>query len=282
VQGFCKESGKNSARGDYRVSSDHARCSRLPDRPRVLKTFAGGRLFGASYGDDPPWVLALHGWERSHRDFDRVCPSFDAVALDLAGFGSAPPPPEAWSTGEYAQQVAGILDEMAPQVVVVGHSFGGRVAVHLAATHPRRVRAQVLTGVPLIRTPGPGRRRGGPLSLRLAKALRKSGVVSEAQVERLRHKYGSEDYRRAQGVMRTVLVKSVNESYEDCLAAFPGPIELIWGADDDQAPPGVAEAARAHCVHPNVVILPGVGHFVPRERPDALIEAIARHRPGGE
>lgn len=246
----------------------------------MLKTFAGGRLFGASYGDEPPWVLALHGWQRTHRDFDQVCSSFDAVALDLAGFGSTPPPPDPWSTAEYAQQVAAILEEMAAKVVLVGHSFGGRVAVHLAAAHPQRVRAQVLTGVPLIRKPAAGG-HSGPLSLRLAKALRKSGVVSEAQVERLRQKYGSEDYRRAQGVMRTVLVKAVNETYEDCLAAFPGPIELVWGAEDNQAPVAVAEKARAYCAQPNVVILPGVGHFVPQERPDAVIEAIARHRPGG-
>ena len=40
---------------------------------------------------------------------------------------------------EYAAAVGLILDEMAAQVVVLGHSFGGRVAVHLAATRPATV-----------------------------------------------------------------------------------------------------------------------------------------------
>jgi pimeloyl-ACP methyl ester carboxylesterase len=245
----------------------------------VLKTFAGGRLFGARYGTGAPWVLALPGWERTHRDFENLLRDFDAVALDLPGFGAAPAPAQAWTTAEYADHVAPVLDDMGPRVVVVGHSFGGRVATHLAAAHADRIAALVLTGVPLIRADGGGTGRRAPLALRAAKALRRSGVVREEHVERLRQKHGSPDYRRATGVMRDVLVKAVNETYQDALAAFPGPIELIWGGDDDQAPVTVAEAARSHCAQPpNLVVLPGVGHFVPRDRPDALAAALARHR----
>ncbi|MDQ1426995.1 MAG: hypothetical protein QOK39_471 [Acidimicrobiaceae bacterium] len=261
--------------GDYGVAFDHAPCT----RPRVvLKTFAGGRLFGAGYGTAVPWVLALPGWQRTHRDFDELLRDFDAVALDLPGFGAAPAPPGAWTTAEYADHVAPVLDDMGPRVVLVGHSFGGRVATHLAAAHPERIASLVLTGVPLIRATA-GRRARAPVALRAAKALRRAGIVPEEQIERLRQKHGSADYRQATGVMRDVLVKAVNETYQEPLAAFPGPIELIWGADDDQAPVAVAEAARAHCAQPpNLVVLEGVGHFVPRDRPDALAAALGRHR----
>lgn len=244
----------------------------------MLKTFAGGRLFGASFGQETPWLLALPGWERTHRDFDEVCRDLDAVALDLPGFGAAPPPTEVWDTAQFAAHIASVLEDMAPRVVIVGHSFGGRVATHLAARHPERIAAQVLTGVPLIRRAAAGK-RGSPWSLRLAKTLRRAGLLGEERVEQLRQKYGSPDYRRATGVMRGVLVKAVNESYEDPLAAYPGPIELIWGADDDQAPVAVAQAALASCRHPNLVVIPGVGHFVPQDRPEALIDAVNRHRP---
>jgi pimeloyl-ACP methyl ester carboxylesterase len=266
---------------EYRVLSDHAKGFRsLARLSAVLKTFVGGRLFGARYGTDRPWVLALPGWERTHRDFDDLLRPFDAIALDLPGFGAAPLPPEQWSTAQYAEHIAPVLADMAPQVVVVGHSFGGRVATHLAAAHPDRVAAQVLTGVPLIRTPSTGRRRASPASLRLAKALRRVGLLGEGRVEQLRQKHGSDDYRRATGVMRGVLVRAVNESYEAPLSAFPGPIELVWGAEDDQAPASVAEAALASCRQPHLVVLTGVGHFVPRDRPDAIVEALQRLRPG--
>lgn len=245
----------------------------------MLKTFGGGRLFGSAYGHDTPWVLALPGWERTHRDFDQVCSSLDAVALDLPGFGAAPPPPQPWSTAEYATHVASVLADMGPKVVVVGHSFGGRVATHLAAAHPDRIAAQVLTGVPLVRRTPAGLRPRPPAPLRLAKALRRVGVLGDDRVEQLRQRYGSPDYRRARGVMRDVLVKAVNESYEAPLAAFPGPVELLWGADDDQAPVRVAQAAEASCRQCHLVVLPGVGHFVPRDRPEAIVEAVNRHRP---
>jgi pimeloyl-ACP methyl ester carboxylesterase len=250
-----------------------------------LKTFAGGQLFGARYGAAAPWILALPGWERTHGDFDALLRDVDAVALDLPGFGAAAPPPEAWSTEEYAAHVGPVLAEMAPRVVVLGHSFGGRVAVHLGAAHPQQVAGLVLTGVPALAHPGNHRsRRKPPLGLRVAKSLHRAGVIGEERVEELRHKHGSADYRRARGVMRDVLVKSVNESYDGPMAAYPGPIELVWGGDDDQAPVTVAQAAvdaaaAAGRTNVNLTVLAGVGHFVPRDRPDALAEALRRLRP---
>ena len=99
----------------------------------ALSTFSSGRLWGARYGTARPWVLALHGWGRDHHDFDDVLAGLDAVALDLPGHGVAPEPPEPWSTQQYAEWVAPILGDLGGGPwVVLGHSFGARVAVHLA------------------------------------------------------------------------------------------------------------------------------------------------------
>jgi pimeloyl-ACP methyl ester carboxylesterase len=117
----------------------------------VLKAFDGGRLFGSVHGVGPPAVLALHGWGRTSADFDAVLGGLDAVALDLPGFGATPPPAEPWGATGYAAAVAPVLGEAAGPVVVLGHSFGGRVAVHLAAAHPDEVAGLVLTGAPLVR-----------------------------------------------------------------------------------------------------------------------------------
>src|SRR4051812_38815028 len=111
----------------------------------MLTAFDDGRLFGATTGDGHPWVLALHGWQRTHRDFNRVLDGVAAVALDLPGFGASPPPPQPWGGAEYAAAVAPVLERFDQPPVVLGHSFGGRVAVHLAAAYPERVHALVLT-----------------------------------------------------------------------------------------------------------------------------------------
>lgn len=241
----------------------------------MLKAFAGGRLFGSLHGAPPPRVVALHGWARTHRDFDATLAGLDAVALDLPGFGATPPPPEPWGAAAYAAAVAEAIEEPA---VVVGHSFGGRVAVHLAASRPDVVRALVLTGVPLLRPPGAVRRKPKP-AFRAARALHRRGLVSDARMEAMRQRYGSADYRAAQGVMRAVHVTAVNETYEEELRALRCPVELVWGADDADVPVSVARAAVELLADARLTVLPGVGHLVPTAAPDDLRAAITRHVP---
>ena len=247
----------------------------------MLKAFADGRLFGATYGTGPAWVLALHGWRRTHRDFDAVLAGLDAVAVDLPGFGGATPsPPAPWGPAEYAQAVSPALDEIGPEVVVLGHSYGGRVALHLAAARPDRVRALVATGAPFLHPPGGPSRRPNP-RYRLARALHRAGIVGDGRMEAMRMRYGSADYRAATGVMRHVLVRSVNETDEDQLRSVSCPVELVWGEADGEAPVAVARAALA-LLPPGLgrlTLRPGVGHLVPTEDPASLRQALERHRP---
>jgi pimeloyl-ACP methyl ester carboxylesterase len=204
------------------------------------------------------------------------------VALDLPGFGVAPPPPEGWATADYAQWLAPVLDEMAEQVVLLGHSFGGRVAVHLAAARPDRVAAMVLTGVPLTRPPGVRPPRP-PLAFRVVRALHQTGLVGAPRMDAMRQRYGSADYRAASGVMREVLVKAVNEDYLDVLGRFGGPVELVWGEDDTTAPVAAARVAEASCAGAHLTVLPSVDHFTPRRAPGALRSVLLALRlPNGD
>jgi pimeloyl-ACP methyl ester carboxylesterase len=243
----------------------------------VLRAFADGRLFGSVTGSDAPRVLALHGWARSHRDFDAViAPAGEAplpaVALDLPGFGASPPPPDAWGAEAYAEAVGAILEEMGSPVVVLGHSFGGRVALHLAVQRPDAVCALVLTGSPLLH-PTRRRSRVSP-AYRMVRGLHRVKLVSAATMEAARQRHGSEDYKAAQGVMRQVLVRSVNETDEAQLDAVRCPVHLIWGADDSAAPLEVAERAVARLAQGDVVVFPGIGHMTPLLVPGALRTAV--------
>ena len=263
----------------------------------MLKSFDGGRLFGACFGtDQTPWVIALHGWARSHKDWHAVLgakpvgtvpqPSaspagedageLSAVALDLPGFGATPPPPDAWGSADYAAAIAPVLSELQLPAVVVGHSFGGRVAVHLAAAQPDRVRALVLTGVPLLRAPTS---RSPALRYRIGRALHARGLIGESRMEALRQRYGSADYRASTGIMRQVLVRTVNESYEEELSALRCPVELVWGDDDTEAPLSMAETAAELLGSTRFTVCAGAGHLVPLSAPEALRQAIERHRP---
>jgi pimeloyl-ACP methyl ester carboxylesterase len=265
----------------------------------VLKAFDSGRLFGAVHGPaDPatspaPQVLALHGWRRTSADFDATLAPLGvpSIAVDLPGFGASPAPPEPWGSTEYAAALDPILALADGPLVVIGHSFGGRVAVRLAARRPDAVRALVLTGVPLVRTTAP---KPPPPGYRAARWLHRRGLLPDAQMDRLRQRYGSPDYKAATGVLRDVFVTLVNEDYADDLRAIACPTDLLWGDDDAEVPPVVAHAAAALLgygaagaagpdatpARAQVTLLPGAGHLTPLTAPDALRAALERHLVG--
>jgi pimeloyl-ACP methyl ester carboxylesterase len=252
----------------------------------VLRAFLDGAVFGTASGDGAPSVVLLHGWRRTHDDFDRVASALadrgvSSLALDLPGFGATPPPATAMGARGYASQLADLVDECAAggtPVVLVGHSFGGRVAVCLAATRPDAVAGLVLSAVPLVRsgmsTATPSRR------YRAVRAAARLGVVPARSLEAARRRHGSSDYRAATGVVRDVLVATVSESYEPELAALRCPVALVWGADDATTPLEGARAAQRLVPGATLQVLDGVGHLVPTEAPEALAQA-ARSMLGG-
>jgi pimeloyl-ACP methyl ester carboxylesterase len=246
----------------------------------MLRAF--GPLFGqvrpgAGVGDGPgePWVIALHGWGRRGSDFDRVLDGVGSVAFDLPGFGSSPPPEAAVGAPWYADRVIEALEGARGPFVLVGHSFGGRVAVVAAARRPELVKGLVLTGAPLVRLRPPRKPRLGYRMIRWAARMR---LISEQRLERERRRRGSADYRAAQGVMRDVLVTVIGESYEAEMSAIRCPVRLVWGANDIEVPPEVARRAAAILsaggCDVEIEILDGVGHLTPLEAPDRLRAAI--------
>ena len=205
---------------------------------------------------------ACSAWMAAHhRDFEAVLSGtgIDAIALDLPGFGGAAAPDQAWGTGDYAEAVAAVLEEMAPQVVVLGHSFGGCVAVRLAASHPDQVGGLVLSGAPLHRPAGGASKPR--LRFRAARRLAARGIVSQQRMEALRQRYGSDDYRAASGVMREVLVRTLAEDYAAAIAAVQCPVELVWGDDDTAAPLATAERLQRELRDARLVVCPGEGHL---------------------
>jgi len=239
----------------------------------ALKSFVGGTVFGATLGSGPPAILALHGWGRTHEDFLGVLDGFNAIAVDLPGFGATPPPSAVWGANEYAAALVPILRDFEAPPVVIAHSFGGRVAVCLATTHPELVASLLIIGSPLVRPPDQVKKRP-PFRYRVVRFLRGLRLIPESRLEAARHRYGSADYRAASGVMRDILVRVVNESYELQLESLSVPVHLLWGGDDTAAPVSGARLAKAILDGANadasLAVLMGVGHDVLAEDPEKV------------
>ncbi|MBM2291723.1 alpha/beta hydrolase [Sulfitobacter pseudonitzschiae] len=102
-------------------------------------------------GDGKP-LIALHGHWMGASDFsvlaEDLAPDWRVIALDQRGFGEtdhAVP----HSMTAYVSDVIALLDHLSitEQVPVLGHSFGGIVAYHLAAAHPDRISAMVIEDI---------------------------------------------------------------------------------------------------------------------------------------
>lgn len=215
-------------------------------------------------------MVALHGWARTGADFVPVVAGLDAVAVHLPGFGITPPPAEAWGSEQYADDLAAALAGQ-PPVIIVGHSFGGRVAVRLAARHPQLVRGIVLTGVPLLRLQAAPK---AAASYRAIRWLAKRGLVSQKTLEAQRRKHGSADYRAAEGVMRDVMVRVVGEDYRNDLAKITAPVRMVWGEHDTAAPADAGRAASELITGARFRVVPGAAHLLEHDLAAAVREDL--------
>lgn len=224
----------------------------------AVQALADGRVLAERIGELPPRVVALHGWGRTGADFIPILGGLDAIAIHLPGFGPTADPDSVWGTDDYAELVADAIRPFGP-VVLIGHSFGGRIAVRLAARHPELVSGLVLTGAPLIRIAPTGKPR---LSYRLAKWANKVGLLSDTAMEARRRRAGSADYNAAQGVMRDIMVKTVNENYDDDLARVSTPTWMVWGENDTAAPTVAGKIASERIRGAHWTVVPGEAHLL--------------------
>ena len=207
----------------------------------------------ANINSENPTVCFLHGWGRSSQDFYLISQSYDYINFDLPGFGKSQEPETSMNPKEYAEYI----NQFIPNSVetVVGHSFGGRVAVHLSGL--RNFEKLILIGVPLIKK----QTSSGTLSmLNFYKSLNRFGILSNDKIEKIKKKKGSYDYRNSQGIMRENLVKAVNDDLSQELENIKSKVHLIWGSEDKEVPIDIAKEANKKIKKSNLHILEGQGH----------------------
>lgn len=194
-------------------------------------------------GKNGPSVLWLHGWGYTHTGLKRLAKLFEKdhqnQLFDLPGFGKTPMLAEGASTGDYAEALKLQLKE-SNKYILVGHSYGGRVAVQMAAKYPENISAIVLIG-------GAGLKRHRSLWFRiraftirmLGKLARFSDQLFKTEFrEKYVTRFGSADYKAA-GKLRATLVSAVNEDLSPEAQSLKCPALMIYGANDVDAPPEI-------------------------------------------
>jgi pimeloyl-ACP methyl ester carboxylesterase len=208
----------------------------------------GGTLIDETLGQsNAPHIVFMHGWGGTRDSLRGIAALFEPThrvhLLDLPGFGDAPPPPADWDTIKYTDLIQYfVLDHLAGPVVLVGHSFGGRIAVRLAARRLPQIDRIVLMGVP-----GLPRSSYSWVSIRrraigwLRTVLRAARPLTGPRlIEWHTQRFGSKDYLAA-GALRPVLVRVVNEDLTESVKTIACRTLLLWGSDDRETPVDIAE-----------------------------------------
>ncbi len=214
--------------------------------------YNGATLVDEASGDPASrHMFFLHGWGGSRESLRGIATLFQHThrvhLFDLPGFGDAPPPPDTWGTIEYADLVQEYILKRTPgDVILVGHSFGGRVCVRLASRRLAQIRDLVLLGVPGLPQPAFSRTRLRRVFIRALRRLlvQLQPLTGSRLVRWHSATFGSKDYQAA-GVLRPVLVRTVSEDLTESASAIACPALLLWGTDDTETPVWLARKYAA-------------------------------------
>jgi pimeloyl-ACP methyl ester carboxylesterase len=257
--------------------------------PVRLDEIAGLKTGVCVVGDGRP-VLALHGWGGSIQSFwpvaERLAPKgYQVHLLDLPGFGQSELPPTTWGVGDYAAFILAYLDgAQIDRTALIGHSFGGRISLMLAADHSAWFSRMVLAAGAGIRTPPSLRQmmRSG-VSRTVRKGL--TSLHMDGLRDRLREsynqRYASEDFLTA-GPLRETFIRVIEEDLTAYAERVPLPTLLIWGDQDQETP--LWQGRRFEQIMPDagLVVFTGAGHFAYLERLSETVHIVDHFLGGGE
>ena len=209
-------------------------------------------------------VLFLHGWRSNATVWQKAMETlstqgFTTYALDLPGFGNSQNPLRAFSVGDYADVVSAYMEKLGIQTAcVVGHSFGGRIGIVLAAAHPPLVSKLVLVDSAGVREKNLKRDVIGFL----AKAA--GPFFAPAFMQPLRRlvyrALGAEDYLATPELVETFKLV-INEDLQPLLPKITQETLLVWGEYDADTPISYAMSMEKKIPRAEMAIISGAEHF---------------------
>ena len=249
------------------------------------------RLFHRTYGQGEPLVI-LHGFlgcsDNWHTIAQQLSGQFLVIVPDLRNHGRSPHAPECGIPAMTAD-VLGLLDELRlPQVKMLGHSLGGKVAMRLALSAPDRVGALIAADVAMHAYP----------SARLAPLLAAMQAFDPATVATR----GEADAALAGAIhspaVRQLLVKNLVRGEDGQLCwrcnvaafvqglagmvggvdlpgrTFAGPALVLCGGRSDYVTDAGLEEIRRHFPCAESATIPEAGHWVHADAPGAFLQRV--------
>ncbi|MBW3538482.1 alpha/beta hydrolase [Candidatus Parcubacteria bacterium] len=224
-----------------------------------------------------PAVVLLHGWGQTLGTFDLLAAElhrhYRVIRLDLPGFGGSQRPAAVWGVQQYAELVRDFLAKLEIRpLALVGHSFGGRLAIKGVGQGLLRPERLVLMGSAGVAQFHTLRNQLFRMAAKLGKAVTSLPYVSILRGPLRRRLYraaGSTDYLSA-GAMSNIFLKVIHEDLQDDAGRINVPTLLIWGENDVDTPIKEARLFAGQIKGSRLEVLPEANHFVYLDQPDRV------------
>lgn len=230
----------------------------------------GGNLNYVVSGNGPDMIL-LHGWGQNIEMMkplaDHLQQNFRVYIIDFPGFGMSDEPKEPWGVEDYALALREFIEQLnINNPILLGHSFGCRVAITYASKYP--VKQMLLTGAAGLPSKKSPMYYARVYTFKALKKLCKIPGLTQYQ-EALRQYFGSSDYKNTSGVMRTTFVKVVNHNVRPMLSKLTMPVLLVFGENDDATPLWMGKVMEKEIPDAGLAVFEGAGHY-------AYLEQLSR------
>lgn len=218
-------------------------------------------------GEGLPVVL-MHGWGCNSSTVvsiaNALLPKVRVFNIDLPGFGKSEEPREVWGVYDYEEMLRQLIEhEAIERPTIIGHSYGGRVAIAYAAHHPD-VNKLVLVDSAGIK---PRHSLKWYIKVYTYKAAKRllplllGKEKGEKALDKVRGRSGSSDYRNSSPMMRAIMSKSIAQDLRHLMPDIKASTLLIWGEADTATPLADAKQMERLIAGSGLVTFPGCGHY---------------------
>ncbi len=230
-------------------------------------------------GEGTP-LLILHGWGSKKERWEPVAEllaekGIKVIIPDLPGFGNSEKPSETWGLDDYCefvQEFIGFLN--LEKFYLLGHSFGGALAVKCALAFPEKIDKLFLVGAACFRRRAL-RKKLFYITAKVLKVFSFLPYYSCARKGFYKFIVRKSDYLYTEGVMKDIYLKIIKEDLSEVLPQVQVPTIIIWGEKDKIKRIKEARSIKEKIKNSKLEIIPKVGHNPHSETPEKLSEIIS-------